>query len=105
MLWPHVREFADNALAHVAKTLAALAAAGEVCELYDIHGGGRGPDLSATGGASVSNGLAATTTGCALPEAAAGAVAALESRPPGGRRCTPAESRLKEKWNATLACL
>ncbi|GBF90940.1 sucrose-phosphate synthase-like [Raphidocelis subcapitata] len=38
MLWPHVREFADNALAHVAKTLAALAAAGEVCELYDIHG-------------------------------------------------------------------
>ncbi|KAI8473309.1 MAG: hypothetical protein J3K34DRAFT_519144 [Monoraphidium minutum] len=37
-LWPYVREFADNALAHVNATLAALAAAGETCELYDIHG-------------------------------------------------------------------
>jgi hypothetical protein len=38
-LWPHVREFADNAIAHVDATLAALAAGGEACELYDIHGG------------------------------------------------------------------
>ncbi|KAI8477407.1 MAG: hypothetical protein J3K34DRAFT_515747 [Monoraphidium minutum] len=37
-LWPYVREFADRALGHVAATMAALAAAGEVCELYEIHG-------------------------------------------------------------------
>jgi hypothetical protein len=33
-----VREFADNALAHVTATMGRLAAAGEVCELYHIHG-------------------------------------------------------------------
>lgn len=38
LLWPYVREFADNALAHVAATMGRLAAAGEACELYDIHG-------------------------------------------------------------------
>ncbi|GBF97791.1 sucrose phosphate synthase [Raphidocelis subcapitata] len=37
-LWPYVREFADNALAHVTATLARLAAAGEGCELYAVHG-------------------------------------------------------------------
>ena len=37
-LWPHVREFADRAISHVAATLGRLAAAGEVCELYAVHG-------------------------------------------------------------------
>jgi hypothetical protein len=37
-LWPYVREFADNALAHASATLARLAAAGEMCELYAVHG-------------------------------------------------------------------
>jgi hypothetical protein len=37
-LWPYIREFSDNALTHVCKTLTKLAAAGEACELYDIHG-------------------------------------------------------------------
>lgn len=38
MLWPYIREFADNALTYVCTTMARLAAAGEACELYDIHG-------------------------------------------------------------------
>lgn len=37
-LWPYIREFADNALTYVVTTMARLAAAGEACELYDIHG-------------------------------------------------------------------
>lgn len=37
-LWPYIREFSDNALTHVCKTLSKLSAAGESCELYDIHG-------------------------------------------------------------------
>lgn len=37
-LWPYIREFADNALTHVCKTLTKLTACGETCELYDIHG-------------------------------------------------------------------
>ncbi|KAF6252365.1 hypothetical protein COO60DRAFT_1287118 [Scenedesmus sp. NREL 46B-D3] len=37
-LWPYIREFCDNALTHVVTTMARLAAAGEACELYDIHG-------------------------------------------------------------------
>jgi hypothetical protein len=37
-LWPYIREFADNALTHVCKTLSKLTACGETCELYDIHG-------------------------------------------------------------------
>lgn len=37
-LWPYIREFADNALTHVCKTLSKLTACGEPCELYDIHG-------------------------------------------------------------------
>ena len=37
-LWPYIREFADNALTHVCKTLTKLSACGEPCELYDIHG-------------------------------------------------------------------
>eukprot|EP00878_Enallax_costatus_P003956 GHUV01004177.1.p1 GENE.GHUV01004177.1~~GHUV01004177.1.p1 ORF type:complete len:1210 (+),score=383.57 GHUV01004177.1:125-3754(+) len=37
-LWPYVREFSDNALTYVCETMAKLAAAGESCELYDIHG-------------------------------------------------------------------
>jgi hypothetical protein len=37
-LWPYIREFADNALTYVCSTMAKLQAAGEACELYDIHG-------------------------------------------------------------------
>ena len=37
-LWPHVREFADRAIAHVRSTLAALSDAGAPCELYCVHG-------------------------------------------------------------------
>jgi hypothetical protein len=37
-LWPYIREFSDNALTYVVTTMARLAAAGEACELYDIHG-------------------------------------------------------------------
>jgi len=37
-LWPYIREFADNALTHVCKIQSKLAACGEPCELYDIHG-------------------------------------------------------------------
>jgi sucrose-phosphate synthase len=37
-LWPYIREFSDNALTYVCTTMAKLAAAGEPCELYDIHG-------------------------------------------------------------------
>eukprot|EP00879_Flechtneria_rotunda_P001100 GHRR01001241.1.p1 GENE.GHRR01001241.1~~GHRR01001241.1.p1 ORF type:complete len:609 (+),score=214.61 GHRR01001241.1:761-2587(+) len=37
-LWPYIREFADNALTYVCTTMAKLQAAGEGCELYDIHG-------------------------------------------------------------------
>ena len=37
-LWPHVREFADRAIAHVRSTLAELSDAGAPCELYCVHG-------------------------------------------------------------------
>ena len=37
-LWPHVREFADRGIAHVKRTLAALADAGAPCELCALHG-------------------------------------------------------------------
>ena len=37
-LWPHVRELADRAIAHVRSTLAALSDAGAPCELYCVHG-------------------------------------------------------------------
>jgi sucrose-phosphate synthase len=37
-LWPHVREFADRAVAHISRTLASLVAAGEPCEMYAVHG-------------------------------------------------------------------
>lgn len=33
-----MREFADAAIEHISDTMAALGAAGEPCELYDIHG-------------------------------------------------------------------
>jgi sucrose-phosphate synthase len=37
-LWPHIREFADHAVAHISRTLAALVSAGEPCEMYAVHG-------------------------------------------------------------------
>ena len=37
-LWPHIREFADRAIAHTRKTLIALSEAGTPCELYTVHG-------------------------------------------------------------------
>jgi sucrose-phosphate synthase len=37
-LWPYIREFCDNALTHVTRTMGRLMTAGEPCELYDIHG-------------------------------------------------------------------
>lgn len=36
-LWPHVREFADRAIAHASATLARLQESGP-CELYIVHG-------------------------------------------------------------------
>jgi sucrose-phosphate synthase len=38
LLWPYIREFADNGVTHVRRTLAALAEAGRFCELYAVHG-------------------------------------------------------------------
>jgi sucrose-phosphate synthase len=37
-LWPYIREFADNALNHVHRTMGKLMSAGEPCELYYVHG-------------------------------------------------------------------
>jgi sucrose-phosphate synthase len=37
-LWPHVREFADRGIAHVSRTLNAMADVGKRCELYCVHG-------------------------------------------------------------------
>ena len=37
-LWPHVREFADRGILHVANTLRRLQEASEPCSLYTIHG-------------------------------------------------------------------
>lgn len=38
LLWPHVREFADNSIAHVQRTLQMLADSGRRCDLYCVHG-------------------------------------------------------------------
>jgi hypothetical protein len=38
MLWPHIREFADRALAHIRKTLYGLSGEGKQAELYMVHG-------------------------------------------------------------------
>lgn len=38
-MWPHVREFADRAIAHAQATLSKLQETGEgPCELYVVHG-------------------------------------------------------------------
>lgn len=37
-LWPHVREFADRAISHIAATLTRLHDIGEGSELYAVHG-------------------------------------------------------------------
>lgn len=37
-LWPHIREFADNGIAHTKRMLSALGENGTPCELYAIHG-------------------------------------------------------------------
>jgi len=37
-LWPYIREFADNALNHVHRTMGKLMTVGEPCELYYVHG-------------------------------------------------------------------
>ena len=37
-LWPHIREFADRAIAHTRRTSIALSEAGTPCELYAVHG-------------------------------------------------------------------
>ncbi len=37
-LWPHIREFADNGIAHTKRMLSALGENGTPCELYSIHG-------------------------------------------------------------------
>lgn len=37
-LWPHVREFADRGISHVAAMLRRLQEASEPCSLYTIHG-------------------------------------------------------------------
>ncbi len=37
-LWPHIREFADRAIAHTRKTSIALSEAGTPCEQYAVHG-------------------------------------------------------------------
>lgn len=37
-LWPHVREFADRGISHVAATLRRLQETSEPCSLYTIHG-------------------------------------------------------------------
>ncbi len=37
-LWPHLREFADHAIAHAKRTVGALAENKTPCELYVIHG-------------------------------------------------------------------
>lgn len=37
-LWPHVREFADRTLVHVRRTLGRLAGAGQLAELWAVHG-------------------------------------------------------------------
>ncbi|GAB4822201.1 hypothetical protein N2152v2_009247 [Parachlorella kessleri] len=38
LLWPYVREFADNGIAHARRMLGAMAEAGRRCELYAVHG-------------------------------------------------------------------
>ncbi len=45
-LWPHVREFADRAIAHATDTLARLQEAEGPVELYMIHGWARGAGAS-----------------------------------------------------------
>lgn len=37
-LWPHIREFADNGIAHTKRMLSALGENGTPCELYAVHG-------------------------------------------------------------------
>ena len=37
-LWPHIREFADNGIAHTKRMLSALGENGTPCELYSVHG-------------------------------------------------------------------
>jgi sucrose-phosphate synthase len=37
-LWPFVREFSDNAVKHIKKTLSEMFNTGEICELYVVHG-------------------------------------------------------------------
>ena len=38
LLWPYVREFADNGIKHANHMLAAMAESGRRCELHVVHG-------------------------------------------------------------------
>eukprot|EP00803_Ostreobium_quekettii_P010053 evm.model.scf_603.4 EVM.evm.TU.scf_603.4 scf_603:21080-24472(-) len=38
LLWPHIREFADNAVSYAKGMLNSLSEAREPCELYNVHG-------------------------------------------------------------------
>lgn len=80
-LWPYLREFADNALAHVGSTLGALAGAGEICELYAVHGARRAPRAARMSACAPRAGcrmgcqmLAAALAACRTPRAAQCAV-------------------------------
>ena len=63
LLWPYVREFADRGIAHANAMLAAMADAGRRCELYVVHGEGRGGRRAEGGGRGCAGGSAVRASG------------------------------------------
>lgn len=52
LLWPHIREFADNALGHIRREMAQMSAEGRSVDLFCVHGellllGGTDPSITA----------------------------------------------------------